>query len=204
MISSMRLCGAVLLAVASLAARAQGAPPNPALLAGTKVAVIVVQNSTGENSNRVMAALSYARQFKEAGADVQLYFDSDGVLWPTLAHSPVQEPSRRAPAPTVQEGQKPRPTVDSSGKAIPIVPDAPPAPAPAEEKQTDPSLVKKVKKSLDELAQLGVQIKVSARAVDRLKLREKLRGKPVIFFNELNQQAAVPELVAQGYKIFLF
>lgn len=204
---SMRICGELLLAAVFLASRGHGAQPASTLPAGTKVAVIVIQNSSDLSGGRVMAAINYAQHFKEAGADVQLYFDAGGVEWLVLAYSDAKAPRPAAKANAKKEGQKPRQmtaAVDGSGKAVPLPPEETPEAAPVEEKQPDINLVKKITQRLNTLATLGVPINASGRSLDRHKVRDKLRGKPVNIVNEPNQPFTAVELTAQGYKIFLF
>lgn len=44
--------------------------------------VLLADSSSHENLGRVLHAMMYARQAKEAGMDVEIIFDGGGVEWP--------------------------------------------------------------------------------------------------------------------------
>jgi len=168
-------------------------------MAGTKVALVVIEPAGENGLTRFKMAMAYATQLKKADADVQVFFDGPGITWLAVTDGMKRESPSAAGAARLADAPPPVP-----GNTMPSPPPTQAAPASIQASKAAQTLIESVEEALAAAATLGIAIRASGRAADRGGLREKVQQKRFPFVNEKGGTNELPRLIAAGYKILIF
>jgi hypothetical protein len=166
-----------------------GAPhASAASMAGTKVAVVVIEPSGRSGMPRFTMAMTYANQLNKAGAEVVVFFDGAGITWLAISEGMM----RGSPSP--------------ASAARPADAPPPPKPSQAESESSMPAqaLADKVEETIATATKRGIQIRASGRSADKGGWRDRIKLKQFTFADDEGGKSEIARLIAAGYQILIF